>query len=103
MVNRLNGWLHGEDVPSNYWIVSSEVGNIAVSGAEAERVLESLGGPDAQRWITFRDLFGSRHRIRSNGIDAVWESTPEQRRRRRRFDKQRRAEADNDCNPWEEE
>ena len=92
-----------EEVPADYWIVSSEVGNFAVSADEAGSVLSALGASDAKAWVQFEDLFGSRYRLRAKRIDAVWESTAEQRQKERRFTSERRSEAKRDRRPWEEE
>ena len=103
MVNRIERWMNEEEVPANYWIVSSEVGNFAVSADEADRLLGVLNASDARAWVHFQDLFGSRYRLRAQRIDAVWESTAEQRQRERRFTRERRSEAKRDRRPWEEE
>ena len=103
MVNRIEKWLRERDVPGNYWIVCTEVGNFAVTRTQAERVMDMLEDGDKGRWVAFTDLFGSRHRIRGKRIDGVWESTVEQRLRERRFRDERRKEREDDCNPWDEE
>lgn len=92
-----------EEVPTDYWIVSSEVGDFAVSAAEAGSVISALSETNAKPWVQFEDLFGARRRLRAKRIDAVWESTAEQRRKERRFNSERRAEAKRDERPWEEE
>jgi hypothetical protein len=102
MVNRINTWTDDEEVPTSYWIVSSEVGNIAVSTDEAVRVLNTLNPTDEHAWVEFRDLFGAQYRLRTKRIDAVWESTEATRRKERRFTNERRSEAKRD-RQWDDE
>lgn len=103
MLNRIERWMDEEEVPDDYWIVSSEVGNFAVSAAEAGSVISALSASDAKSWVQFEDLFGACRRLRAKRIDGVWESTAEQRRRERRFTSERRSEAKRDQRPWDEE
>ena len=103
MMNRVKRWLEEEDLPADYWIVCSEVGNIVVSREVAAEVGRSLEAPASPVWMAFQDLFGSEYRIRMDRIEAVWECTAEQRRKNRRFWNERRRESDSERRPWDDE
>jgi hypothetical protein len=65
-----------------------------------ERQLKQVPPPD---WIVFRDLMGSRHRVRTSQIRQLVENTREQRRLFLEFLRQRGKERKEDAEPGDDE
>ena len=100
MKNRLARWLvaPGEEEPEagDFFVVRTASTVFCVTGPTAaivERQLESRWAP---AWLVFRDLSGSRVRIRTRDVIAVFECTAAQRAADRRFERAREREARDD-------
>jgi hypothetical protein len=87
----------------DYFVVGGEAGYFYVSRETAERVSQELARRRPPRWIVFQDLAGSEVRVRRDKVDAVYESTSEQRARGRAFNRARRLEDKKDRRPWEDD
>ena len=104
-MNRLKAYLDEEEAPmpeGDYWVIEtrSEYWVVSADTARAvERVVTRLWHP---RWIAFVDLSGGYRRVRTDLVEAVFESTTEQRATRRAFDRDRRLEEKADRRPWED-
>jgi hypothetical protein len=78
----------------NYFVISRDVARAV------ERTLCRMPFP---RWVVFRVLSGSRHRVRAHSIDRISESTAVQRAASRAFFRARRLEDKADKRPWEDD
>ncbi|HEX2190383.1 MAG TPA: hypothetical protein VHG51_15855, partial [Longimicrobiaceae bacterium] len=84
----------------DYWVVAGLFGTFYVAADVArgvERALDRAWG----RWVVFRDLSGSRIRVRRKLVYGVYESTAEQRRADREFYRALSEESEADPRPWE--
>jgi len=105
-MNRLKDFFNDPQEPESqddYYLVEKRYGCYAVSrqtAAEIERVLDQSTLP---RWVVFRDLNGSRHRVLAEQISRISESTAAQRAADRAFDRARRLEDKKDRRPWEDD
>src|SRR5262245_17733203 len=68
----------------------------------ALEILRQLDDRPRPEWIAFRDMFGARQRIVTALLTRISESTPETRRARRAFerDRDKEDEEEQDGNPW---
>ena len=104
-MNRLKAVLaepEEESPPGDYFVLRGGFGWFLLSAETArtiERLLERRWPP---RWITFRDLVGSRLRVRTSLIHSLYESTAAQRAAERRLERARQAEERADARPWED-
>ncbi len=85
----------------DYFAVAGCFGTFYVSAETARAVERSLDRPWG-RWLVFRDLAGSRIRVRRGLVYGVYESTTEQRRKDREFYRLLQEESETDPRPWEE-
>jgi hypothetical protein len=94
----------GERSPSgDFYVVVSQYNTFYVSAAMAAHVGGALGRRWVPRWVKFVDLAGSRVWLRTSAVDAVYESTTEQRGRDRVFHRARREEDRADRPAWEDD
>jgi hypothetical protein len=105
-MNRLKNFFgdpHRPESQDDFYEIERRFRDFAVSretAMEVERKLDQLPPP---RWIVFRDLNGSRHRILADQISRISESTAAQRAADRAFDRARRLEERQDRRPWEDD
>ena len=103
-MNRLKDFFNDPPEPESqddYFEIEKRYRIFAVSrqtAGEIERTLDQLPQP---RWVVFRDLNGSQHRVLAESITRISESTAAQRAADRAFDRARRLE-DKQDRPWEE-
>lgn len=86
-----------------YEIETTACDYFVVSAATARAVERTLARRLRRRWVAFRDLAGSRHRLLRGQIYKISESTAAQRAARRAFYRARRLEAKADRRPWEDD
>lgn len=107
VINRLKDYFgeEPEERPpaEEYYIVVSDVGYFFVTRETAQRIAQELARRRPPRWITFEDIVGSEIRVRPSKLDAVFESTAEQRARERAFNRARKQEEQRDRRLWEDE
>ncbi|MGD8868327.1 MAG: hypothetical protein PVI01_11870 [Gemmatimonadales bacterium] len=107
VINRLKDYFgpEPEERPPDqeYYIVGGVAGYFYVTRETARSIARQLERRRPPRWIVFRDLTGSEVRVRPCKLDAVYESTAEQRARERAFIRARKMEAEGDQRPWEED
>lgn len=107
MINRLQDYFgeEPEERPPDeeFYIVGGEAGYFYVSRETAERIARALERRRPPRWIVFQDLSGSEVRVRPGKLDAVYESTAEQRARERAFNRARKLEEKRDRRLWEDD
>ena len=106
MTNRLSRWLSpAEEEPTvgDYWVVRTYQVFAYVSPETAARVEAALERRWPPTWVVFRDLSGSRIRIRTRDVCGIFECTVAQRAADRRFQKacEREARGDDEVPPWE--
>ncbi|MBX7120282.1 MAG: hypothetical protein K1X31_14920 [Gemmatimonadaceae bacterium] len=91
--------------PRDYhWLTAKGLG-VPVSAATARAIERQLAREPAPEWLTFRDLSGSRIRIRAALIERLTECTAAQRAADRAFQRAREKEEREDPpfdSPWEE-
>ncbi len=103
-MNRIRAFL---EVPEDrrpggdYFVVSGCFGTFYVSRETAHAVERSLDRA-WRPWVVFRDLSGSRIRVRRKLVYGVFESTAAQRRQDREFWRALQDETEADQRPWEE-
>jgi hypothetical protein len=90
-------------LPSDFYEVCTSCGMYAVTRAVAHAIERQLALDPQPKWITFRDLFGSRNRVRTDLVRHVTETTREQRRIAREFNRERRKEEKEDRLPGDDE
>ncbi|HYC52072.1 MAG TPA: hypothetical protein VEB19_13240 [Gemmatimonadaceae bacterium] len=99
MINRVK---HLVDHPpesrrlDEYFIVEAYCNGYVVTFETALMIERQLEHCPALRWIEFRDVFGSRHRVLSLHVYHIGESTPQTREAMRRFEKLREKEGESD-------
>lgn len=108
MINRLKDRLGppedaGGPEDQGYWEVDAKTAGYAVTRATAAALEEALDRRRPPRWLVFRDLSGSRHRVRTKDVTRVSESTAAQRAAGRAFYRARRLELKAERRPWEED
>src|SRR5687768_1450494 len=104
-MNRLEDFLRDPQEPEgcdDYFEIETEQGWFAVSCATALDVEQSLDQRPTPRWIEFRDLSGSRHRVLARLVSRISENTAVQRAADRQFRRARRLEEKQDRRPWED-
>ena len=69
------------------------------AAAQVERVLDRRWTPG---WVVFRDLAGSRIRIRTRDVRGIYQCTRAQRAADRRLERAREREEEADRDPWED-
>jgi hypothetical protein len=105
-MNRLKDYFKEPDPQSpesDFYIVSGDCGYFYVSRETAARVERCLDRVWVPRWVTFRDLSGSRVRVFARHINRIVESTAAQRARDREFERARKLEEKADRRPWEDD
>jgi hypothetical protein len=104
-MNRLADFLCDPQEPErvdDFFEIETQNGWFAVSYATALDVERSLDQRPAPRWIEFRDLSGSRHRLLARLVSRISENTAAQRTADRQFQRARRLEEKQDRRPWED-
>lgn len=103
-MNRLIEYLErGPGEPTgDYWVVRGECGFYQVTRETAREIEDALDRLDAPTWVVFTDVVGSRIRVRSQHINAVYECTTAQRSAQRAFDRRLEQEEKTERGPWEE-
>jgi hypothetical protein len=94
-------WSPEPEVPEDYYTVETTTDAFVVSSDTARDVERQLDQRPAPRWLTFHDVCGARHRVRSRRVYRVSESTAAQRAGIRAFWRARQREAKEDRRPWE--
>jgi hypothetical protein len=89
--------------PDDYYEIEWKYKHFAVDRRTAEDVARRLSEDPPPKWIVFRDLNGSRHRVVAKKISRISESTVSQRQAEREFDRARREEDRRDRRPWEDD
>ncbi|MDF1504339.1 hypothetical protein [Roseisolibacter sp. H3M3-2] len=104
MTNRLAALL--EEPPASplgdYWVLRGAFGWVLLSPAAAVEVERQLARRWPPRWLTVRDLVGSRVRVRTALVHCLLEATVAQRAEERRLERARQAEERGDARPWED-
>jgi hypothetical protein len=103
-VNRLKDFLDPLPEPEgqdDYFIIESHYDIFAVTRQTADEVVRQL--ELRARWLTFRDLSASWHRIIAAHVYRISESTVAQRAASREFWRARKLEAKADRRPWEDD
>jgi len=103
MMNRINQHIQRappKDPPDTYAMIETVDRSIPVYAWVGERVAAELQKFWTPRWITFRDIAGATHTVRSKYIRAVTGTSPKARAMARAFWRARDRERDEDS-PWE--
>jgi len=103
-VNRLKDFLDPLPEPEgqdDYFIIDSHYDIFAVTQQTADEVVRQL--ELRARWLTFRDLSASWHRIIAAHVYRISESTAAQRAASRAFWRARKLEVKADRRPWEDD
>src|SRR5688500_18305137 len=108
-MNRIAENLKNEEKPDeeqpvarDYWVVRCESGWFNVRPPQAVRIQRVLDRRWSPRWLEFRDITGSRIRVRTRDVIGMNECTAEQRAKERRQDRFLDKEEKADKKPWEE-
>ncbi|GLC24836.1 hypothetical protein [Roseisolibacter agri] len=104
-MNRLTNVLEApeEEAPlGDYYVLRGAFGWHQLSAETARTIERQLDRRWPPRWLTFRDLVGSRLRVRTSLVHSLFESTAAQRAAERRLERARQAEERTDANPWED-
>jgi hypothetical protein len=106
-MNRLRDYFGDPPEPDgrddDYFMIGCRGMSLAVTRETAVEVERWLDHQPPPRWVVFNDLAGSRHRILTEYIYRITESTAAQRAADREFDRARRLEEKKDRRPWEED
>ena len=105
-MNRLKEYLEDgapEPPAGEYFVITGDCGSYYVSRETATRVARDLDRLWVPRWLSFTDIVGSRIRVLSRRVDAIFESTAEQRTAERSFHRARKLEEKADRRPWEDD
>jgi hypothetical protein len=105
-MNRLAEYLDDPlepEPPCDFFEIGSYCGTFVVTESTALAVERSLLQQPPPRWVVFRDLDGSRHRVLVRLIYRISENTAAQRAANRAFSRARRLEEKKDRRPWEED
>jgi hypothetical protein len=86
----------------DYFIIETRADSIPVLASVARRVMAELELPETPFWVSFRDVSGARHHIRSDEVYLVHESSARIRKRIRAFNRARQREADEDKASWDD-
>lgn len=105
MTNRI--WQYLSQCPDppdreDYFTVETRFEAIPVLASVARRVMAVLEEPETPFWISFRDVTGAMHHIRSDEVYLVRESTARIRKRTRAFFRAREREADDEKTSWDD-
>jgi uncharacterized membrane protein YccC len=90
-------------LPADYVELCTSCALYLVSRAVARAIERRLMQEPQPQWIVFRDLAGARHRVRTELVRHLSESTREQRRLYKGIQRQRRSEELEDREPGDEE
>lgn len=90
-------------LPTDFYEVSALSGLFVVSYTVARAIERQLARETPPKWVVFRDLSGSRHRLLAETIRRLTESTAEQRKLDREFLRQLRKEEKEDRRLGEED
>jgi len=86
----------------DFFVVAGENFWGAVTREEVARIEAQLDQRKAPKWLVFHDRSGSRYRVRTRLIRSIIESTAEQRKSDRRYEKAREREEKEDRRPWDD-
>ena len=108
-MNRIAKYLNNEEKPDeeqpvarDFWVVRCESGWFHVRPPQAARIQRLLASRWRPRWLEFRDVAGSRIRVRPKDVIGMSECTAEQRAKERRQERFLEKEEKADKKPWEE-
>ena len=87
----------------DYFVIETFYDSFAVSLETAIDVERWLDHQPPPRWVVFRSLMGTRHRILTAQIYRISESTAAQRAAGREFNRARKLEDKKDRRPWEDD
>ncbi len=105
-MNRLEDLFRDSPEPEredDYYLIETHCDAFAVSMATAVEVERWLDHQPPPRWVVFRSLMGSRHRLLTSYIYHVQECTAAQRAASREFHRARKLENKKDRRPWEDD
>jgi len=94
-------WSPDPPAREDYYTVETRTEAIPVLASVARRVMAVLEQPETPFWVSFRDVTGALHHIRSDEVYLVRESSARIRKRTRAFYRARRREAEGDEASWE--
>lgn len=105
LMNRLKDLLDPtpREPSGDYWVVRGECGFYQVTRETAREIEDALDRLDAPTWVSFIDCVGSRVRVRSAHINAVYECTSAQRTAQRALNRVLEQEERAGEHPWEGE
>jgi hypothetical protein len=90
-------------LPADYYELCTSCGVYLVSRAVARAIERRMVQEPPPSWIVFRDIVGARHRVRTELVRHLSESTREQRRLYKGMLRQRRIEEREDREPGDDE
>ena len=105
-MNRLKDYFGDSPAPEpkdDFYVIVIRYTHFVVSRDTAMMIEVALDEDLPPRWVEFCDLSGSRHRVLTEQITRVSESTADQRAADRAFDRARRLEEKQDRRPWEDD
>lgn len=86
----------------DYFTIETRAEAIPVLASVARRVMAVLEEPETPFWVSFRDVTGAMHHIRSDEVYLVRESSARIRKRTRAFYRARKREAEGDEASWDD-
>ena len=108
-MNRIWKYLNNEEKPDDeqpvardYWVVRCESAWFYVHMPQAARIQRVLDRRWRPRWLEFRDISGSRIRVRTGDVIGMTECTTEQRAKDRRHARFLDSEEKADRKPWDD-
>jgi hypothetical protein len=108
-MNRIWKYLNNEEKPDeerpvarDYWVVRSYGNSWHVRAPQAMRIKRVLERRWKPTWLEFRDVAGSRIRLRTAHVLGMYECTEAQRAKDRRHNRYLENEEKADEKPWEE-
>ena len=104
-MNRISNYFEKEpeELYGDFYVVVGEFGYAYVTSETAKYVEAALDRRWVPKWVVFRDRAGSRLRVRTRLIRAIWENTAAQRAIDRQLDRARQLEEKADRRPWEDD
>jgi hypothetical protein len=109
MMNRIWKYLSNEEKPDeeqpvarDYWVVRSYGNSWHVRAPQATRIKRVLERRWKPTWLEFRDVAGSRVRVRTAHVYGMYECTEAQRAKDRRHHRYLENEEKADEKPWDE-
>ena len=108
-MNRIWKYLNNEEKPDeekrvarDYWVVRCYGHSWHVRAPQAMRIRRVLERRWKPAWLEFRDIAGSRIRVRTAHVFGMYECTEAQRAKDRRHNRYLESEEKADEKPWED-